>query len=72
MGRHKPLYRARMTTKKGAYRVREFASEKNAIRWATRMVNEGATGYIERENTNGSTYRNHQPVWHSDQLVEVA
>jgi hypothetical protein len=66
----KAIYRARMTTKKGVYRVRESASEKSAIKWATQMVNEGAVGYIERQ-----TYApgfmgaaRTEVVWHSDSV----
>jgi hypothetical protein len=68
----KPIYRARLTTKKGDYRVREFASQVNAIKWATQMVNEGATGYIERQSyapgfMGGART---EAVWHSDQAVK--
>jgi hypothetical protein len=44
----KATYRARITTKKGDYRVREFLSLKNATRYAQQLVNEGGYGYIER------------------------
>ncbi|KVZ62245.1 hypothetical protein [Burkholderia ubonensis] len=44
----KPIYRTRFTTKTGAYRVREFRSQKNAETHAKQLANEGAYGYVER------------------------
>lgn len=66
----KPIYRARLTTKKGVYRVREFASEKNAVKWATQQVNEGATGYIERQSYAPGFMgaARTEVVWHSDSV----
>lgn len=71
----KSTYRARLTTKKGAYRVREFASLKNAIRWAKQQViNEGCTGYIEESymtpGFNGMLRT--IPRWHHTEALEAA
>lgn len=44
----KPIYRTRFTLKSGAYRAREFRSQKNAEAHAKKLVNEGAYGYVER------------------------
>jgi hypothetical protein len=67
----KPLYRARLTMPNGDYRVREFASEKNAIRFAKMQVNNyGATGYIERQVSSRAsiTGMSITAIWHSDSV----
>jgi hypothetical protein len=71
----KSLYRARLTMKNGDYRVREFASQKNAERWAKQqVVNLGATGYIERQSyapgfMGGART---EVVWHSDSVQKCS
>lgn len=71
----KPIYRARLTMKNGDYRVREFASQKNAERWAKQQVcNLGATGYIERQSYAPGFMGacRTESVWHSDSVAKCS
>lgn len=65
----KPIYRARITTKKGVYRVRESASSKSAIAFAKQLANEGGSGYVEKQHFVAGMSRT-EVIFHTDEHVE--
>jgi len=51
----KAVYTAYATLKKGASRVRDFKSGKNAADYARQIFNEGGACFVARVTTEGST-----------------
>lgn len=66
----KAIYRSRITSKKGAYRAREFKSPGNAIAYAKQRANEGGRGYVQRERMVAGMLKV-EVIFHTDQHVEV-